>query len=188
MEWRQIRGSRYCVSSEGAIKRIGTGQGRAPIIGVMGRGRALKWNLAAGRPSVCINVNPEDRSSKAKGWSVAELVLETFVGPKPSGAGVRWRNNDRSDCSVENLSWAPKEQLRGLDWVYRPGKGVSKAGQPAWWVIAQCMQNPKVGASVLGHRFGFPASKIQEILDRDFDPRASKETGYMVSRHSPRRS
>lgn len=36
---------------------------------------------------------------------VAELVLETFVGPKPEGKKACHKDNDKTNNRVENLYW-----------------------------------------------------------------------------------
>jgi hypothetical protein len=38
---------------------------------------------------------------------VAQVVLETFVGPRPPGHAVRFKDGDRLNCVVSNLEWAP---------------------------------------------------------------------------------
>jgi len=38
---------------------------------------------------------------------VAELVLESFVGPRPIGGVVRFKDGDRLNCALDNLEWAP---------------------------------------------------------------------------------
>jgi len=37
---------------------------------------------------------------------VAEVVLETVVGPRPPGLAVRFKDGDRLNCAVANLEWA----------------------------------------------------------------------------------
>lgn len=40
---------------------------------------------------------------------VAELVLETFVGPRPPGHAIRFKDGDRRNCDASNLEWVPAE-------------------------------------------------------------------------------
>jgi hypothetical protein len=43
---------------------------------------------------------------------VAELVLESFVGPRPSGHILRFRDGNRLNCELKNLEWAPETAVR----------------------------------------------------------------------------
>ncbi len=43
---------------------------------------------------------------------VAELVLESFVGPRPSGHVPRFKDGDRLNCELKNLEWAPAPAVR----------------------------------------------------------------------------
>jgi hypothetical protein len=36
---------------------------------------------------------------------VAEIVLETFVGPRPQGHVVRFKDANRLNCELSNLEW-----------------------------------------------------------------------------------
>ena len=44
---------------------------------------------------------------------VAELVLESFVGPRPPGHVLRFKDGNRMNCGLVNLEWAP--QTAGRD-------------------------------------------------------------------------
>jgi HNH endonuclease len=46
---------------------------------------------------------------------VAEVVLESFVGPRPPGHVVRFKDGDHLNCAVTNLEWAPVEITRPGD-------------------------------------------------------------------------
>jgi hypothetical protein len=37
---------------------------------------------------------------------VAELILEAFVGPRPAGHVVRFKDGNRLNCDLANLEWA----------------------------------------------------------------------------------
>jgi hypothetical protein len=40
---------------------------------------------------------------------VAEVILETFVGPRPLGHNVRFKDGNRLNCELSNLEWVPGE-------------------------------------------------------------------------------
>jgi HNH endonuclease len=44
---------------------------------------------------------------------VAELILETFIGPRPPGHVVCFKDGDRLNCSLSNLEWAPVDAGSG---------------------------------------------------------------------------
>jgi hypothetical protein len=43
---------------------------------------------------------------------VAELVLESFVGPRPSGHVLQFKDGNRLNCELKNLEWAPVPAVR----------------------------------------------------------------------------
>jgi hypothetical protein len=43
---------------------------------------------------------------------VAELVLESFVGPRPPGHVLRFKDGNRLNCELSNLEWAPLPAAR----------------------------------------------------------------------------
>ncbi len=59
-------------------------------------------------------VTIHDGSGREQTRSVAALVLESFVGPRPPGHVVRFRDGDRLNCALDNLEWAtvtpPREE------------------------------------------------------------------------------
>lgn len=38
---------------------------------------------------------------------VHKLVAAAFLGPKPPGHRLRWRDDDRTNCAAWNLTWGP---------------------------------------------------------------------------------
>jgi hypothetical protein len=40
---------------------------------------------------------------------VSEVMLETWVGPRPPGHIVRFKDGDRLNCAPANLHWVPAE-------------------------------------------------------------------------------
>jgi hypothetical protein len=43
---------------------------------------------------------------------VAELVLESFVGPRPAGHVLRFKDGNRLNCELKNLEWALTTAVR----------------------------------------------------------------------------
>ena len=43
---------------------------------------------------------------------LAEVVLEAFVGPKPPGHVVRFKDGDRLNCALDNLEWIVPPPVR----------------------------------------------------------------------------
>jgi hypothetical protein len=43
---------------------------------------------------------------------VAELVLEAFVGPRPPGHVIRFKDGNRLNCDVANLEWVAAPPTR----------------------------------------------------------------------------
>jgi hypothetical protein len=51
-------------------------------------------------------VTIHDESGRPHTRPVAELVLESFVGPRPPGHVLRFKDGDRLNCALDNLEWA----------------------------------------------------------------------------------
>lgn len=87
-EWRPIVGyeDRYEISSLGRVRTLP---------------RILSPSCGShGYPAVSLSKN-----KKSQKHSVHVLVLEAFVGPRPSGHQVLHKNGDRTDSKLENLRW-----------------------------------------------------------------------------------
>jgi len=57
-------------------------------------------------------VTVHDESGRPHTRPVAELVLESFVGPRPPGHVLRFKDGDRLNCALGNLEWAPAMPAR----------------------------------------------------------------------------
>jgi hypothetical protein len=57
-------------------------------------------------------VNMRNDKGRWHATTVARLVLEAFVGPKPVGHEARHMNGDPSDCSAKNLRWERRGENR----------------------------------------------------------------------------
>jgi hypothetical protein len=51
-------------------------------------------------------VTVHDEQGQPQTRLAAELVLEAFVGPRPPGHVVRFKDGDRLNCQLANLEWA----------------------------------------------------------------------------------
>ena len=50
-------------------------------------------------------VTIHDENGRPHTRPVAELVLESFVGPRPPGQVLRFKDGDRLNCAPANLEW-----------------------------------------------------------------------------------
>lgn len=100
-QWRPVLGheSSYEVSSLGRVRSldrmITDSRGRSRL--VAGKVLSQIANVRSGKLSV--------KLGKTTRAMVHHLVLEAFVGPRPSGAyGLHWDDNPDNNC-IENLRW-----------------------------------------------------------------------------------
>jgi hypothetical protein len=56
-----------------------------------------------------------DERGRPRTRLVAEVVLESFVGPSPPGHIIRFKDGDRLNCNLTNLEWAPGPDLARQD-------------------------------------------------------------------------
>lgn len=99
--WRPVVGAEgfYEVSSIGAVRRVGAGQGaRAELV-------HAPTKTKRGYLRVELRLN-----GKRVAKYVQELVLEAFVGPRPTGLLARHLNGNPEDCSVGNLAWGTQKE------------------------------------------------------------------------------
>jgi HNH endonuclease/NUMOD4 motif len=94
--WRPIAGyeGRYWVSTYG---RVTSFFGSAPS------GPVRKTTCEDGTDRLYLT-----RHGERTNHNVRDLVLATFVGPKPAGFIVRHRDGNRANCRLENLFYGPK--------------------------------------------------------------------------------
>ena len=92
--WKQLLNfPGYEGSSEGRIRNIRTQHIQKPRAN--GKGY-LKVDLY--------------KDSKRRNVKVSRLIAETFYGAHP-GMDVRYKDNDRSNVSAENLEWCTRSEL-----------------------------------------------------------------------------
>lgn len=51
----------------------------------------------------------DDESGTPRRRLVAEIVLVTFIGPRPPGHHVHFKDGDQLNCHLSNLEWAPAD-------------------------------------------------------------------------------
>lgn len=104
------RDNNYAVARDGTVWRVTPTKGRG------------RWN-GAPVPRIVAPLFMGPRTGRSKfvrfkgdgeSHSVAQLVLEAFVGPQPGpGSKARYLNGDRLDTRAENLMWAAALDDRG---------------------------------------------------------------------------
>lgn len=57
-------------------------------------------------------VRVHDDTGREHTRPLAELVLESFVGPRPPGQVVRFMDGDRLNCALANLEWVAATPAR----------------------------------------------------------------------------
>lgn len=108
IEWAEIPGHPgYYVDREGNVasdwKRVGLGRGN-------GTRTERTDTIHLLRPSVNQSGYHFLNLGRGNTRVVHRLVLQTFVGPCPTGMGARHLNGNPSDNRLENLAWgSPKE-------------------------------------------------------------------------------
>lgn len=110
-EWRGVVGLEdyYQVSDFGRVQST-TIMVRGPHGSAQKRtGRELKPDYSGSYPTVALSVN-----GKKKTYRIHNLVLEAFVGPRPTGMVARhFPDRDTSNNRLDNLSWATKVENEG---------------------------------------------------------------------------
>jgi len=53
-----------------------------------------------------------DEQGRPRSRPMAEVVLETFVGPRPPGHVVRFKDSNRLNCELSNLEWVAAPATR----------------------------------------------------------------------------
>lgn len=132
--WKQVEGWPYEISSLGRVRRL-----PVPTFGRDGRTRRFKGlhKLCVG--SRTLNLHDGSRyyrvrlyqKAMGKTFKVHHLVLEAFVGSKPSPTHeCRHLNGDATDNRVENLCWGTRKEnirdaVRHGTWDHKKRRGVS---------------------------------------------------------------
>ncbi len=91
----------YRVGDDGSIWTCRRKGGNDRSAGKIGPWRLLRLHLTKGYFRVNL-----DRNGVTHSRCVHRLVLEAFVGPRPSGMEARhWPDQNKTNCRLENLSW-----------------------------------------------------------------------------------
>ena len=150
-EWRPVVGFEgwYAVSSLGHVRRV------APAPGSQSRpGRMLRPGRdRSGRPMV--NLHRSGLFPRA----VAHLVAAAFLGPRPAGHVVTFRNGDPSDVRAANLVYRTRSDLQAR--VAVPLRRLSAV--QAAEIRAATTQTPRVPLRTLAARYGVPHQTISKI-------------------------
>lgn len=112
--WRPIQGyaDLYEVSDRGRVRSIT----RDVRVDLPGGGVTIHR-----RQSVVLAMKPKrngslmvclSRENKPFSVAVNRLVLETFVGPRPSGWLAIPNDGDKGNCALANLTWRPRGSTR----------------------------------------------------------------------------
>lgn len=97
-EWRIVVGDGdYEISSHGRVRRVTGGPGARA-------GHVLRCRTSAGSPYPTVSLHG------VKTARVHVLVLEAFVGPRPTGQEARHLDGDHRNNRVENLVWGTSSQ------------------------------------------------------------------------------
>jgi hypothetical protein len=142
----EIFDGHYVVTDRGDVIRVKTGRGARV-------GRHLKIALGSkGYPCVCLTVN-----GKEVVRTVHSLVANAFLGPCPPGNVITFTDSDRTNSTLSNLYYVPKQG--------NPGEknGSAKLTEVKVRAILKSRQNGTSGVA-LARRYGVTASTISLIV------------------------
>ena len=96
--WKPVQGfaDHYAVSNLGRIRRVSTGKILTPSVN--DRGRLYLFLCVRGKPH----------------WmSVDAIVATAFLGPRPKGHWIYFRDDDRLNVRADNLEYRKRTRLPG---------------------------------------------------------------------------
>lgn len=200
--WRPVVGHRgaYEVSNRGQVRSLPRTMVRRNGNPYTARGVMLKpWAFEHGH--LMVNIH---HKGVQKGRYVHQLVLEAFVGPKPSGMGCRHLDGDPRNNRLSNLRWGtPKENSEDMIAHGRSTKKVLSdeiilsirqeyaEGFLSIGEIARKFNLSQTFASAVirGKRSGhLPVLSEQPAADEEWRPIPLLEGSYEVSSHGEIRS
>jgi len=103
IEWRDIPGYEgfYQVSNAGQVRSLDRTVSRNNGVPLPLKGKELQLGTSRGY----LHVRLLGRTCK-----VHQLILRTFVGPRPDGMDVRHLNGDKRDNRLENLTYGTRSE------------------------------------------------------------------------------
>jgi len=150
--WRPVVGFEgwYAVSSLGNVRRV------APAPGSQSRpGRMLRPGRdRSGRPMVHLH-----RAGQHSPRAVAHLVAAAFLGPRPAGWVVTFRNGDPADVRAVNLIYRTRHQLQAQVAASLRKLTASQAAE----IRAAADQTPRVPVRALAARYGITYQTVSLI-------------------------
>ena len=107
----------------------------------------------------------------AKQVFIHTLVLEAFVGPRPSGAQVAHADGSKDNNELDNLRWAtPSENQadREKHGTGRVGKGSYQKNRFDAGQVRKMRASYEEGHSItaVAEQFGFPRTSVADVVNR----------------------
>lgn len=106
-EWRFVTGyETYIVSTHGNVKSL-----PRVVKGKSGSSRKLQGNTLTPywrRDATVVNLWKDNQYRQR---TVHQLVLESFIGPRPPGTIARHRDGDVHNNVLSNLEWAERTKM-----------------------------------------------------------------------------
>ncbi len=161
--WKPIKGyyGKYEVSNFGQVRSL-------LLINRYARMRRAKpLILKQGTTGLEYRLVFLSKNGEIKGRTVHQLVLETFVGPRPKGFAGAHLNGDRTDNRLSNLKWASYKENAGHKILH----GTQIQGSDHWLSklsdsdVKEIILNRNNGESstLVGKRYGVTGSLIRHI-------------------------
>lgn len=133
IEWREVVGTMYKVSNTGLV--MGP---RGKVLTPMRTGAKRQGSQ---RSKVRLSSTPRDDRD------VARLVLEAFVGPRPTGYVVMHLDDDSTNNCVDNLKWGTRRE-NVHDSIHKSRHGTQRITPSDALAILRMRESGAPGASV----------------------------------------
>lgn len=152
-EWRAIPGwgfGSFEASSTGEIRRRGWL-------------RPLKKRLLQEKMRLFIRVASGTGTVHEE---VHVLVASAFLGPRPKGTFISFKNGDVQDCRADNLVYLSQGEATYLTRVRGGKSGGRKLGIEQVIAIRRAHKNREGSAKIIGRRFGISQTMASKIIAR----------------------
>lgn len=171
-QWREIPGYEgvYEVSNHGRVRSLDrlvsmrSGRGPNAIFYQRYPGRLLRPGVAShGYPTVCLNTG-----GKRKSYCLHELVLATFVCPRPEGQEALHGDGDKGNNHLSNLRWGTRKENRAdaaRHGTIVRGENFKHAKLTRDAVILIRRSRGRVSQSALAARLGVSPAAVQAVHD-----------------------